>query len=105
PMSKVTGFALAPDTEAALFHLAGVERDLVSNIGDIRDPARLRAVIDKADPEIVLHMAAQPLVRRSLAVPVETFAVNVQGTAYLLEALRNRPALRAVLVVTSDKVY
>ena len=103
--AKVTGYALAPDTEPALFELAGVERDVVSVIGDIRDARALQRAIEKADPEIVLHMAAQPLVRRSIVTPFETFAVNVQGTAQLLEALRHRRALRAVLIVTSDKVY
>jgi CDP-glucose 4,6-dehydratase len=103
--AEISGFALTPDTEPALFQLAGVHRDLTSIIGDIRNLAAVQAAIDKADPEIVLHMAAQPLVRRSLIAPLETFAINVQGTAHLLEALRDRPALLAVLVVTSDKVY
>jgi CDP-glucose 4,6-dehydratase len=103
--AKVTGFALAPDTEPSLFEIAGVARDLNSIIGDIRDVAALRTVIGSADPQIVIHMAAQPLVRRSLADPLETISTNVQGTANLLEALRRTRALQAVLVITSDKVY
>lgn len=103
--AKVTGFALAPDTEPNLFALASVEKVVHSQIGDLRDADALRAVAEKADPEIVIHMAAQPLVRRSYAVPVDTFAMNVMGTVNLLEALRGRSALQTVLVVTTDKVY
>ncbi len=76
-----------------------------SAIGDIRDAGALQAAIDTADPQIVIHIAAQALVRRSIAQPAETFAVNVAGTANVLSALRNRAALQAVLVITSDKVY
>jgi CDP-glucose 4,6-dehydratase len=103
--AKVSGFALAPETDPALFQLLGVERDLTSTIGDIRNSPDVEAAVDRADPEIVIHMAAQPLVRRSLASPIETFATNVQGTVHLLNALQDRPSLQAVLVVTSDKVY
>ena len=103
--AEVTGLALEPDTEPAFFQLSEVRRDLTSVIGDIRDFTVMQAVVDKADPEIVLHLAAQPLVRRALSAPVETFATNVLGTAHVLEALRDRSALKAVLVVTSDKVY
>lgn len=103
--AKATGFALDPDSSPALFHLANVSRDLTSVIGDIRDADAVRAAVDAADPQIVIHMAAQPLVRRSLTHPAETFATNVQGTVHLLQALRDRPALQTVLVVTSDKVY
>ncbi|MFN4355709.1 CDP-glucose 4,6-dehydratase [Parvibaculum sp.] len=103
--AEVTGFALAPETEPNLFALAAIENSVRSHIGDLRDVAALRAAIDAADPEIVIHMAAQPLVRRSYAAPVDTFATNVMGTVNLLEALRGREALRAVLVVTTDKVY
>lgn len=103
--AKVTGFALAPDTEPSLFALADVGRDLNSIIGDLRDPLAIRKAVDAADPEIVVHMAAQPLVRRSLAYPIETFATNVMGTAHLLNTLRERKSLQAILVITSDKVY
>ena len=103
--AKVTGFALAPDTDPSLFRLAEVERDLHSIIGDLRDAGAVEAAIDRIDPQIVIHMAAQPLVRRALADPAETFATNVQGTVHLLDALRGHTSLQAVLVITSDKVY
>lgn len=103
--AKVTGLALPPEGDPNLFALARVEQDVDSQIVDIRDLAGVAAVVDRADPEFVLHMAAQPLVRRSILQPVETFSINVLGTVHLLEALRNRPALRAALIVTTDKVY
>jgi CDP-glucose 4,6-dehydratase len=103
--AKTTGFALPPDTDPSLFSLAGVGQDLDSRIGDLRAPEALSAAVAAADPEIVLHYAAQPLVRRAIADPVETIAVNTLGVARLLQALRDRPALERILVVTSDKVY
>lgn len=103
--AKVTGYALAPETKPALFNLARIESDVTSMIGDLRDAVAVSKSVATADPQIVIHMAAQALVRRSIAEPVATFATNVQGTIHLLDALRGRPALRAVLVVTSDKVY
>lgn len=103
--AEVTGFSLTPETEPNLYALASVEKSLRSHIGDLRDAAALRAAIDAANPEIVIHMAAQPLVRRSYAAPVDTFATNVMGTVNLLEALRECEAVRTVLVVTTDKVY
>ncbi len=103
--AKITGFALAPDTEPSLFQLADVGSGVKSVIGDLRDEQAVRAAVDAADPEIVLHLAAQPLVRRSIVQPIETFATNIQGTAHLLNALRERKVLKAILVVTSDKVY
>ena len=101
----VTGFALAPDTKPALFDLAGVAGDLASRLGDLRDEAAVAAAVEAADPEIVLHLAAQPLVRRAIADPVDTLATNVMGTVHLLQALRKAPRLARVVVVTSDKVY
>tara|TARA_R110002110_G_scaffold6198_2_gene31160 strand:- start:238 stop:1326 length:1089 start_codon:yes stop_codon:yes gene_type:complete len=103
--ADVTGFSLAPDTEPNLFALACVENTVRSHIGDLRDAGAVSRVVAEASPEIVLHMAAQPLVRRSYAEPVATFAVNVMGTVNLLEALRGAEALETVLVVTTDKVY
>jgi CDP-glucose 4,6-dehydratase len=103
--ARTTGFALPPDTNPSLFQLAGVAEDLDSRIGDLRAPEAISAAVAAADPEIVLHYAAQPLVRRAIADPVETFAVNALGLAHLLEALRDRPTLERILVVTSDKVY
>jgi CDP-glucose 4,6-dehydratase len=103
--AKTTGFALAPDTRPALFDLAHVAQDLDSRIGDLRAPGAVRAAVAAADPEIVLHFAAQPLVRRAIAEPIETLAVNAMGTAHLLEALRGAERVQRILIVTSDKVY
>ncbi len=103
--ANVTGLALPPDTDPNLFTLAKVTQDIDSSIADIRDREPIAAIVAEADPEIVLHMAAQPLVRRGVCEPVETFATNVLGTVHLLEALRHRAELKAVLVVTTDKVY
>jgi CDP-glucose 4,6-dehydratase len=103
--AEVTGFALAPDTQPNLFSLAGVASGTVSRLGDLRDEAAAQAAVATSRPQLVLHMAAQPIVRRSIADPVETFATNVLGTAHLLAALRGSPGLSTILVVTSDKVY
>jgi CDP-glucose 4,6-dehydratase len=103
--AKVTGFARAPDTDPSLFHLAQVEQGIDSLLGELCDHAAVARAVQAARPEIVIHMAAQPLVRRAIAAPVETFASNVLGTATLLQALRGFTGLAAVLVVTSDKVY
>ncbi|MGD9783040.1 MAG: CDP-glucose 4,6-dehydratase [Hyphomicrobiaceae bacterium] len=103
--AEVTGFALAPDSDPALFEMAGLGGRVRSLIGDLRDMSAVRAAVVAAKPEIVLHLAAQPIVRRSIVDPVETIAVNVLGTAHLLEAVRVEGSARLVLVVTSDKVY
>lgn len=103
--ANVTGYALAPDTEPNLFSLARVESVVRSIRGDLRDEEALRQAVAEADPQIVIHMAAQPLVRRSYADPIGTFDINVMGTARLLDALRGREGLESVLVVTTDKVY
>jgi CDP-glucose 4,6-dehydratase len=103
--ARTTGFALAPDTSPALFDLAGVARDLASRIGDLRAPEAVSAAVAAADPEIVLHFAAQPLVRRAIAEPIETLAVNAMGTAHLLDALRSAERVERIVIVTSDKVY
>ena len=103
--AHVGGLALAPDTDPSLYDLARVSGDVPGGIGDIRDPAAIRRAIHDARPQIVLHMAAQPLVRRSMREPIETFDVNVMGTARLLDALREADGLEAILVVTTDKVY
>lgn len=104
--ADVTGFALAPEPgRANLFTMARVGEGIRSIIGDIRDEAALRGALDSARPEIVLHLAAQSLVRRSYATPVETFSTNVVGTAQLLDLVRRRDTVRAVVVVTSDKCY
>lgn len=103
--AEVTGLALAPDQNPSLFDLADVEGLVRSLVVDLRDPAAVEAAVSGQSFDLVLHMAAQPIVRASVEDPVATFAANVMGTAHLLQALRAQPALKAVLVVTSDKVY
>jgi len=104
--ADVSGYALAPPTDPSLFALAGV-KDLVSRSteGDVRDAEALRAAMAAAAPDIVIHMAAQPLVRESYRAPAETYAVNVMGTVNVLEAVRQCPSVRAVVNVTTDKCY
>jgi len=103
--AEVTGLALAPDQTPSLFELADVENLVDSHIADLREPAAVEAVLGGRNFDLVLHMAAQPIVRTSVEDPVGTFAANVMGTAHLLQALRGRTGLKAMLVVTSDKVY
>jgi CDP-glucose 4,6-dehydratase len=103
--AEVSGLALAPDTDPSLYALLQPVLALRSRLGDMRDEAVVRRAVAESNPEIVIHMAAQALVRRSYAEPVATFASNVMGTAHLLEALRTAAKPKAVLVVTSDKVY
>lgn len=101
----VQGYALPPPTRPSLFDAAGVAEGLHHAVGDIRDYERLRATMAGFRPEIVLHLAAQPLVRLSYAEPVETYATNVMGTVHLLEAARKAGSVRAVVNVTTDKCY
>ena len=103
--ARVTGLALAPDTQPNLFELAHVDAATQSHVADIRDAKAVQVVIDRAEPEIILHMAAQALVRRSYREPVDTFATNIIGTVKVLDAARYLDSLKACLVVTSDKVY
>ena len=104
--AQVTGLALAPpEDRPSLFACVAPWPHMYSVITDLRDASAVRSAVEACDPEIVIHMAAQALVRRSYRDPVETFGTNVMGTVNLLAALANRPALRTVLVVTSDKVY
>jgi CDP-glucose 4,6-dehydratase len=103
--AQVTGYALAPPTNPSLFEIAEVAQGMTSVIGDIRDLAKLQAVFAEHQPEIVIHMAAQPLVRYSYQNPVETYSTNVMGTVYLLEAVRNTPGVKAVVNITTDKCY
>ena len=103
--AEVTGLALAPDQTPALFDLTGVGGLVDSLIIDLRDQAAVEHALKGETFDLVLHMAAQPIVRTSIEDPVATFAANVLGTAHLLQALRSQPALQAVLVITSDKVY
>lgn len=103
--AELKGFALAPPTEPNLFSLAEVAAGMVSELGDIREAQALRESLTSFAPEIVIHMAAQPLVRYGYAHPVETFASNVMGTVHLLEACRATPSVKVILVITSDKAY
>ncbi len=103
--AQVVGFALSPPTTPSLFDVANVGAGMTSIIGDIRDLDSLRAVFAEHQPEIVIHMAAQALVRYSYDNPVETYSTNVMGTVNLLEAVRMTPGVKAVVNVTSDKCY
>ena len=103
--AEVTGYALAPPTQPSLFELAHVARDMRSVIGDIRDTEKLSAALREAKPEIILHLAAQPIVRQSYADPVETYSTNVMGLISLYEAMRSIGGIRACVNVTSDKCY
>lgn len=103
--ADVSGFALAPPSQPCLFQAARVGAGMRSAIGDIRDADALRGALQAAQPQIVIHMAAQALVRYSYAHPVETYATNVMGLVNLFEAVRATPGIRAVLNVTSDKCY
>ncbi len=101
----VRGYALDPPGSASLFEAADVAIGMESHIGDIRDQAGLQCELTSFQPEIVFHMAAQPLVRLSYRQPLETYAINVMGTANLLEAVRLSGTVRAVVIVTTDKCY
>ena len=104
--AKVTGYALAPNTIPSFFEVAKVADDLEqSHIADIRDLDKLQKAMADASPEIVIHMAAQPLVRYSYSNPVETYATNVMGTVHVLESIRSIDCVRAVVIVTTDKCY
>ena len=102
---NATGLALPPHTEPNLFTAAGVGDHLGSRFGDIRDFAMVKRTIEEARPSIIFHLAAQPLVSRSFADPIKTFGTNVIGTANVLEAARLVPGVKAVVCVTTDKVY
>ncbi|MEL7354098.1 MAG: CDP-glucose 4,6-dehydratase [Cyanobacteria bacterium J06560_5] len=101
----VTGYALAPPTTPSLFEMACVGNGMNSIEGDVRDLSSLRAAIAAHRPDIIFHMAAQPLVRYSYENPVETYATNVMGTIHLLESVRQVGCARAVVNITSDKCY
>lgn len=103
--AELTGFALSPPTNPSLFEEANVATGMESVIADIRDLSALRKALQAAQPEIVIHMAAQPLVRYSYRNPVETYATNVMGTVHLLEAVRLTPGVKAAVNITTDKCY
>ncbi len=101
----VTGYSLPAPTEPSLFDISGVAKDMTSVIGDVRDFAALKAAFDTAQPEIVLHLAAQPIVRESYKNPAYTYEANVMGTVNILECVRQCTCVRSFLNVTTDKVY
>ena len=103
--AEVTGFGAPPPTAPALYELARVGDGLTDLRGDVRDAAAVTDAVARSCPEVVLHLAAQPLVRRAWREPVDAFAVNALGTAHVLEAVRTRAEGAAVVVVTTDKCY
>lgn len=103
--AEVTGFALPAPTKPSLFEVADIAGDITSVEGDVRDLKALEAAFAKAQPEIVLHLAAQPIVRASYQNPVYTYETNVMGTVNVLECCRKTPSVKSVLNVTTDKVY
>lgn len=104
--AEVTGYSLPAPTQPSLFELSGLENRIASVIGDIRDRENLAVVFEKAQPEVVLHLAAQPIVRTSYEDPVYTYETNVMGTVNLLECVRTaKTPVQSVLNVTTDKVY
>ena len=104
--AEVHGLALEPPTTPNLFTVAQVAIGMASHtMGDIRDLTTVQQAMQAAQPDIVIHMAAQPLVRLSYAEPVETYAANVMGTVHVLESARHTPGIKAIVVVTTDKCY
>ncbi len=103
--AEVFGLSLPPQTDPSMFAMVAPLGRQVSRLGDIRDPAFVTAVVQEARPTVAIHMAAQPLVRRSFREPIETYGTNVMGTAHLLDALCRADDVKAILVVTTDKVY
>ena len=103
--AEVSGFALPAPTRPSLFDMAQVDRLIDHVEGDVRDAPAVRAVVEARRPEVIFHLAAQPLVRASYDDPVGTYATNVMGTAHVLEAARHVSGVRAIVCVTSDKCY
>lgn len=103
--ADVVGYSLGVPTEPSLFNLSNVEKQIVSIEGDIRDLSHLRRVFEEHNPEIVMHLAAQPIVRESYNNPVYTYDVNVMGTVNVLECVRNTKSVKSFLNITTDKVY
>ncbi len=101
----VTGYALEPEGDPSLYRMAGLDGRIRSIYGDVRDLDHLRQVFDEVQPEVVFHLAAQPIVRTSYEEPVYTYETNVMGTVHVLECVRQCPSVRSFLNVTTDKVY
>ena len=102
---EVVGLALPPDTTPSLFNALELDQKITSILGDIADPQVVEDVIAKHQPDLILHLAAQPLVRRAYREPSRTFMVNAQGTAHVLDAARRHKKVKGVLCITTDKVY
>ena len=102
---EVYGYSLEPPTTPSLYDIAGLEKIINSKIGDIQDYDELQSYISKVEPDVVIHMAAQPIVIEGYKNPRETYSINVMGTVNVLEAVRNCKSVKAVLNVTTDKVY
>ena len=103
--AELMGYSSCSKTETRLFELCGVEKQLTHRKGDVRDLTALASAMRELQPEIVIHMAAQPIVRDSYRDPVGTYSTNVMGTVNVLEAVRQTPSVRSFLNVTTDKVY
>jgi CDP-glucose 4,6-dehydratase len=103
--ARVTGYAVDPPTSPSLFELAKVADGMTSIKGDVRDAALLLKTVRATEPEIVIHMAAQPLVRESYADPITTYSTNVLGAVHVLDAVRQTNGVKAVVIITSDKCY
>lgn len=103
--AQVVGYALEPQTESSLFSLLSFQQQMNSVVGDVRDLEYLKKIFEETQPEIVIHMAAQPLVRESYKNPVETYETNVMGTVHVLECARRSSSVKSIVNVTTDKVY
>lgn len=103
--AEVTGYALEECEETGLYHLCGIDKEITSVLGDVRDYNHMLEVFQKVQPEIVFHLAAQPIVRESYANPVYTYDVNVMGTVHVMECIRQTDSVKSVVNVTTDKVY
>jgi len=103
--AHVTGYSLEPPTNPSLFEICNLQEKMDSIIGDIRDIERLKSAFEQAEPDLVIHMAAQPLVIESYRTPVYTFETNIMGTVNVLECIRNFSSVKSFLNVTTDKVY
>ena len=103
--ANIIGIALPPNTTPNLFELSQVEKNMQSHMCDIRDAPALAQLVSKSKPEVIFHLAAQPLVRASYQDPLKTFATNIMGTAHVLDALRSQSDVRVAVMVTTDKVY
>lgn len=103
--SEVYGYSLNPPTNPSLYDLANTEGIVDSCIGDIRDYCKLKAYVEDSRPDVIIHMAAQPIVREGYRIPRDTYEINVMGTVNVLESVRDCPSVKSLLNVTTDKVY